>query len=388
MKKYNLNFFMFSFIAIAPLLYYIGALFHIDFKVHIIMLLLLLLEYCYSITNKKLFFLFFIFCLIGLQFIVTYFHPNFFYILMFILFLLLIYQFTKKRKINEFARFIIKYNKIFLYVGVLFTLIDVLNLFLKRGWYYSWGNKSYISVFPNAHEAGYAIASHIAWFIVIYNFSNSPRKKYFVNILILLNLVLSFLTNARTVFFATLAIVFLHFRVNVKNNKIYYLNLFFLLIVVCIVNYYKNFIVLESIPIVNKFIYGIETNDLSSSRSLIWSTIMDYRKNNFGILDNVFGKGFGTSIKITGSYLYGALWSHNDFIEVLVSTGIIGMGFYINSYFKIYRQTRSLWIVAILIFMAFFNGLFIYSKFILSIPILILGFSKYVFNLKEMEDQS
>lgn len=119
--------------------------------------------------------------------------------------------------------------------------------------------------------------------------------------------------------------------------------------------------------------YGDIWFRLTSSRSLFWvNDILAWLKQ--GILNKLLGCGFGFT------YIVSGIWGHNDFIELLCSFGIVGVGLYLLVTIKFLKEMLSptklpLEIKVLLVlawfFNAFFNMHYTYFCCLLSYPILV-----------------
>lgn len=123
--------------------------------------------------------------------------------------------------------------------------------------------------------------------------------------------------------------------------------------------------------------YGDFWYRLTSSRSLFWAKDINAFKQA-GIFGKLLGLGIEFTSKLTG------LWAHNDFIEIICSYGIIGLGHYLYTNYRIIKLSGyskknnvPLPIVAMLyiawLFNAFFNMHFTYFCCVLSFPMICIA---------------
>lgn len=116
----------------------------------------------------------------------------------------------------------------------------------------------------------------------------------------------------------------------------------------------------------------------TSNRSVFWAGELKLF-NSAGIIEKLIGGGLTSSyvknVMVTGQ----AIWAHNDFLEVLNAHGIIGLLIYVYCFIHAYSFFRKkysfTWIQASVFlicccFNAFFNGLYVYTTAMLSIPFL------------------
>lgn len=141
------------------------------------------------------------------------------------------------------------------------------------------------------------------------------------------------------------------------------------------------------------FSNGINIHDyefwrkVTNSRSVMWEQrINDYIL--FGLPNKIFGSGINFT-----TYKYG-LWSHNDFIEILCSFGIVGL---INYLYCIYTTIRImlknvesslLKALAVLIWFvnAFINFFYVYTNAMLCFPFLLLSLDYFDKSIKAKKE--
>ena len=71
--------------------------------------------------------------------------------------------------------------------------------------------------------------------------------------------------------------------------------------------------------------------------------------------------------------------AHNDFVDALVGFGLIGLGIYVYNFVK-FCKNSFIWMMGTVGFLAYVNGLFVYSDII---PILI--YAKLLFSHSKIQ---
>ena len=121
--------------------------------------------------------------------------------------------------------------------------------------------------------------------------------------------------------------------------------------------------------------YGDFWFRITSSRSVIWSKIIN-GFNELNIFEKIFGAGFGFSNSVAMHY------SHNDFIEIIVTHGYIGIILYMISIIlliKILFKNKKIPFIILFLcifiwfFNAFFNMFYSYICVSLSYPFLLIA---------------
>lgn len=116
----------------------------------------------------------------------------------------------------------------------------------------------------------------------------------------------------------------------------------------------------------------------TSNRSVFWAGELRLF-DSASIIEKLIGGGLTSSyvknVMVTGQ----AIWAHNDFLEALNAHGIIGLFVYIYCFINTYkffnRKYGFVWFqtcvfLACCFLNAFFNGLYVYTTAMLSIPFL------------------
>lgn len=119
---------------------------------------------------------------------------------------------------------------------------------------------------------------------------------------------------------------------------------------------------------------------ITSGRSIFWIADIEAFINS-SLLGKVLGQGFNSIYDINYRAFGGSVWAHNDFIQCLISHGLLGLTLYLVvmvKTFKLLKKYKVNWFILFLtiiiwLFNAMFNMFYTYFCSILSFPILILG---------------
>lgn len=290
------------------------------------------------------------------------------------LIILLLYFFCNKYELLNLLSFIKEnINKIY-WVGISVVIFTILMFFTTHGWFQMWGGKAFVGYMNNPHENAYFISSIMIIFMLLYINFNSIKKKRISFLIINLCMFLCLFTNVRTIFLC-ISIIYISFLNKVLKRKYIWITIgALILILIILFDMQYRFINWEKIPIINKFIITSEKNDVMSSRDIIWNNLMYTYNNIFSMKQKLIGMGFGYTQYLNYINLGLQLWAHSDYIEILISLGLVGVLIYLYSLIKILFVTRSFLLTTALILLGFFNGLFIYTKIVYALPFLILVF--------------
>lgn len=85
---------------------------------------------------------------------------------------------------------------------------------------------------------------------------------------------------------------------------------------------------------------------------------------------------------------YVEIHAHNDFVNVLVGFGVLGLLGYVFSFLNIIKRTpKRLLLLMVLMVLAWFNGLYMYVSFVPTIPI-IMVFYRYILSGEPIYDKN
>lgn len=248
-------------------------------------------------------------------------------------------------------------------------ILNIIYFISPYGWDFIWDGMQFKSIYKFPHDACYMFITLQVYCILLYNIN---KKTYYI-FGVMIFCIFALFTNSRTPFFMSAFISF-YFLYKKSTNKVELIYIFiFCIILFLSFNYYFNFIDINNIPIINKFIRGKEIGNITSSRNIIWDNVFGYYKEDTTIVSKLFGSGFGSSRVINEYYMHESLWSHNDFLEILVSGGIVQLLYYIINFNKVLFKSNSLLFMIIVYLIAFYNGFYVYHQIIFTIPLLILA---------------
>lgn len=221
------------------------------------------------------------------------------------------------------------------------------------------------------------------------------KKVSFYDIFIIgINLIAILKTGARTYLIAAMALLMLFVVVALRNNKYRYIILTIMLTCAFIV-------VVNSTSFRNKMNYTIAQRSISgfskidaftSSRTIIWAKDLEiFLKSGINVV--LFGGGFDYSYAINSSWSY-RIQAHNGFLEVLLSTGIIGLIIFVYllyKYFKSINRVKSkLSTIIMLLFVVLvmiFDDILQAPSYMLSILFVTQTTYQYGFLLRNQREQ-
>ena len=271
-----------------------------------------------------------------------------------------------KEDFNSLKTFI--FGVIIVYTIILFISIFDGNCYtqIDSG---GWGDSEYfISYSEDPNRIGPA-SMFIIILLTLLSVLNYYKKV--LPLFVLPQLYVGYSGGSRTYFTLILATTVLFYYIWLDNKKYFWLSIIPLGIIFIIVLYNSSIIT----KITNL------SNDPSNGRFLMWQErLTDY--SNFPIINKLFGYGINRP-----RYIFNQ-WSHNDFIEILCCTGIVGLLEYIYFMFiffkNLLKKNTSILVILIVIFIWLFNAVFnffyVYFNAMISFPVLLLVVNKHYSN--------
>lgn len=252
------------------------------------------------------------------------------------------------------------------------TLINVcllINTFSSKSYMYMYDEKLFKGPTNHTHTLGYILILMTIITLVLMKI-----KKSKINIL---NLILIFyyiiLSGARVVLITCIVFVIIEF-VNLKRIGILMSAIVVIMTIISNNGGFDNQKI-SRIPIISKMLKTEKENDILSGRSTIWDIDKNYYLESNGI-SKIIGNGFDFQYIIHKAEYNMSIWSHNDFISILLSMGIIGTVIYV--YFMVSNliniikikenHFKGIIIASLIIIIAYFNGVYEYTDFLISIP--------------------
>lgn len=281
---------------------------------------------------------------------------------------IILYSVFSKREIQEkFTLFIRKKKMILTLQLTVIIILIFISIITKSGFENVWNGEYFRGTLATPHFLAY-------YTIVLYSISNylyiiTKNKIYIIYAITFI--CFSALTGARVPFIALCLLIASNILFN-KSNKIKLLVIGLISSISFII--FKN-IDSINIPMINKFqnISGnsSQLNELTSGRLWFWT--YDISKfNSFDSYGKLLGKGFDYPYYINYMLTSSAIWAHNDFINLILSIGIIGCAIYAYFVVKFCVKSKSITLFILLMFLANLNALYGDYNFVLGIPFILV----------------
>lgn len=267
-----------------------------------------------------------------------------------------------------------KERDLLLIILMINNIIIIIGFFISECYTSSWGGHYYI---------GYAYSNHVLASGVLLNLCLSILliknfKNEVVKVILLIPSTVAVLQSGARTYVVSLILIWMVFYIFCIKNR----NIKLIIIPATIIGGWLLFInseMLDKFLNPNAYVKISGATGFTSGRSDFWMIDLNAYKelNPLGLL---FGKGFDYPYYINATRYNYRIWCHNDFLECLLSVGIVGLAVYSFSMIKNFYSLNKSFIIKMLIslyflFTAFVNGLFGYQHYLYSYILL------YVFTM-------
>ena len=283
--------------------------------------------------------------------------------------------FSKKEHIEGFQKSLQKNISMVKIVAIIDLVIVLISMFSPSCYQSNWSS-SYLYGYTNS---GHAMAAGCCLVMVLWGYIIANYKFSIIKIIPLIILAYAVLKTGARVFMVPIAIILYYYVRNQFNNK--YIRV---LILICGIVLFL-FLIVNS-NMLDKFMHATNTQGgrysvleaLTSGRSEFWVVdILDYV--NSGVLYQLFGRGFDYIYDLNAQMVGMAIWAHNDFINILIACGLVGLAIYIMMISKVLdRHVRKkdfmnkMMIMCYVLFPAFINGFYTYYHYFNSFIIFLM----------------
>lgn len=298
--------------------------------------------------------------------------------------ILLFLYFSKDNHIREFWEYALVKKMLLKAIILITILVETFYLITGKGYQlrWNWGIGNFFKGTSNSeHTLSYlmiVILIYIAFLIVV-----DGKKK--IAILSLIPLYAIFESGAR----ATLVLVIFPLMIIIdlvftrKQKQIFVKIIVFSGLCALILFFLKDKILQSDLFI--KIVARNNSGNNSAGRLYIWSDLSNKYMHNSSILQYLIGQGDYMVYKYNtiNPLVNVEVWAHNDFLQILVGKGLIGILLYVSSgikcFYNVIKENKSLYSVFLMLMVvlaAMINGFYNYKDLSLQIPI-IIGLSRY-----------
>lgn len=298
---------------------------------------------------------------------------DFIYFATFILFCLVI---SEKQYLISISECLKSSENLIKKVIIFSNLIIIISMFFSNSYYLSWGeNVKYFKGFTVMPQV-MAAANLYMIILTMYYFKNKKIKLLDYTFFIIPSISI-FATGARTFLIPLVILIIL-----IGWKKLGLIRL----ILVSIMFFPAILYLFKKSSIYSKFIYVINfqysdsiLSKLTSGRSDVWNSCLNHYWFQYNFLEKIVGTSFDNVYNIINYYTNMNIWAHNDVINTMITSGVVGIILYFFSFFRMvnllefYKVKMSKRILFFLIYLIIMltNGLFVSVMTVFSMLIFI-----------------
>lgn len=278
---------------------------------------------------------------------------------------------------NSLYRYLIKDKKYVLFVVRTWTVIVLVSMFIPSSYTVEWGGAVY---FGSLCKTVWRLAPTCVFIMSLAMCMMNIYKDRKLFVYTFVPMFCFYMGGSRTYLIVGLLLFFVFFYYYVRNIQNFYLSIIPLVLGLI-------FLIFRS-SMVDKMMAVTYTMDsyfdlwgtVTSGRSIFWKAdIIAFTK--IPLINKLLGNGFNYIYEVNNKAFGGSVWAHNDFIQCLISHGLIGLICYMYancSFLRIMFQNskdKVPVLAAILVWVvnANFNMFYTYFCSMLSFPILVLA---------------
>lgn len=266
-------------------------------------------------------------------------------------------------------------NKILWFIVTINAFMITIGFFMDSCYSTVWFGRYYLFFSYSQHTLACACCINLSVLLILYN----TLKNDFIKIILFLPFTYAILqSGARTYLISVIVFLFLLYKDSLSNKRLK--NIFLPLTIILFVIVFISSGMMEKMLFTSSDIYTSNDSAISfsSGRFEFWLIDLDaYSKSKF--INKIFGNGFDYVYLINKNEYGFEIWAHNDFINVLLCNGIIGVTIYVFILIysitdvRFYTSKLNMFLLFIYIVgVAFFNGLFEYQHYLYSVIFLTL----------------
>lgn len=289
--------------------------------------------------------------------------------------------------INRFFAFVNEKKKLIFYINSIIMVFYFYLYIFKIGYTYIWEGYYFQALFDFPHQNAYFLTLLQVIFTILFNLFQDKKYKCISIIFIFSTFIMNLATGARIA--SVIAAVFLFILLWKICRKNYLLDLFIVLVLIgtIILNFIHPYIDINNWSIIEKITTSSKVNSsLLDNRTYFWNDLISQYIDIYSFKEKIFGNGFGYSMVVNYFNGVGPLWSHNDFLEVVLGGGIITLIFYIYLFIRAFIANKSYLLLGLMFAFAFFNGLFAYFFMSHLMLFFMLFFISFKNNISEKEE--
>ena len=260
---------------------------------------------------------------------------------------------------------------------LLWTILVIASFFYPDAYQRSWGGDFFRSFATGSHRMASVCTTILAAAVILAHLKDN--KRYLLYLLVPMILIL--ISGARTYLGVAFLFTICLYYCYCPNRRFFYWSIIPITIIMLTIAYFS--------PAWDKMLYTVTVVDtggdteqflrrLSSGRTYIWASSLDYYFD-LSPWRQIVGDGADATLRANNLAFGKELFAHNDFINLLICNGYLGVFVYLSSFLsftiRAYRKTNAPFLIKAGIFIIWFfnammNQAYTYPAFVLSLPLL------------------
>lgn len=236
----------------------------------------------------------------------------------------------------------------------------------------SWGeDKYFIGITGDSHIYANSACLLLTFLTIYYSTKKRKFMIFPLSIIIILSILI---TGARTYIIPALAMLLFIINKFIRERKHRCIIYIIGIIGFIMVFFYSGMFIKFAFTLNNPYVDDIMIS-FTSGRSAFWKIdLIDFI--NYDPISLIIGRGFDYVYRLNKAKYNLHIWAHNDIINLLVTTGLLGFGIYIKMWIRVFNiikfKTKFDWMVytGYVFFPMIFNGLYPNQHYLLSCIVL------------------
>ena len=269
--------------------------------------------------------------------------------------------------------FLLKKKRFIVYVWLFFVTV-VASVVFQNGLRVGYGSRIPVlyGPFNIAHKLAYLLMV-IYCGISLFDLRNKKKTVIAVKLLCVVCIVN---TAVRSVVLATVVLLICDFLSIKKNSKKIMILIMVFLMLVFLATCTD---VLTHNPLIEKTIYASEVGgSITNGRELYRQIALSYYATSTSVIEKIFGIGLSGVVEVIYSVIKVKIQAHNDYVNLLVGYGIIGVVSFVICQIRLSKTCKSKMNVILfqlfIFILAYYNGFALYTMLTASLPIVIAFF--------------
>ena len=274
---------------------------------------------------------------------------------------------------GRFSEELFKCRKLIKFVVILNNAVVIYSLLTPSGYSTAWGGTFFRGFAYSEHSLSCACCISLVLTMVFLK----EYKNVFIKMLWMIPCSVAILQSGARTYIVSLIVIwyfFYRYCIDKISVKLFIVPIFIVVAIYFILN--SGFLEKMTTSATNQYSSLNPVEPFTNGRTAFWAIdLQAYLQGN--LFYKIFGHGFDYIYYINQTRYGLRIWAHNDFINVLLCNGILGIITYFYSYICIFREAwknlkklDAILLSLFLVIIALINGLFVYQHYLYSFIII------------------